>query len=157
MTEFSQWEREKHSPWIAEMDKQHQALLSLMTSLIRRDAERAPRAELSSLLSMLCDCTVQHFKEEEAYMAATGYQKLDVHQIIHRDLLLELDEQVSRFEAGNGRLGAPLLSFLKFWLSPHITGVDRQYARRALLRPAQWSEVPEERPTPRSAGTGERR
>jgi hemerythrin len=134
MTEFFQWDRGKHSLWIDEMDCQHEAIVSLMDSLARRDTDRASKTELSNLLDTLRAYTARHFKEEEAYMAATGYPKLDVHQVIHRDLLIKLDEHVNRFRGGSGRLGVGLLSFLKYWLSAHITGVDRQYPRHALHR-----------------------
>ena len=127
--EFFSWDREKHSPWIDEMDCQHQAIISLMESLSRRDADRAPKSELLNMLDTLREYTTRHFKEEEAYMAASGCPKLDVHEVIHRNLLLELDEHIGRFEHGSRRLGARLLSFLKFWLSAHLAGVDRQYLR----------------------------
>lgn len=130
--EFFEWDCEKHSLWIDEMDSQHQSIVLLMNSLFRRDGERAPKAELRTLLEALRQCTARHFKEEEAYMAATGYPKLDVHQIIHRDLLAKLDVHVERFNAGAGRLGADLLSYLRYWLTAHITGVDRHYAAHAL-------------------------
>lgn len=141
MTEFYQWDSEKHSLWIDEMDRQHEAILSLMDDLARRDAERAPKVELTNLLELLTDYTVRHFKDEEAYMAATGYPKLDVHQVIHRDLLLKLEGHLSRFKSGGGRLGADLLSFLKFWLFAHVTGVDRRSGRYPLGHSAQWPET----------------
>lgn len=131
MTEFSQWDRGKHSLWIDEMDCQHQTIVWLMDNLSRCDADRASKAALSSQLDTLREYTVRHFKEEEAYMAATGYPKLDVHQVIHRDLLIKLDEHVNRFKSGSGRLGVGLLSFLKYWLAAHITGADRHYPRHA--------------------------
>jgi hemerythrin len=134
MTEFSQWERGKHSLWIEEMDCQHETIIWLMDDLARRDADRASKTELGNLLDTLRECTVRHFKEEEAYMAATGYSKLDVHQVMHRDLLIKLDEHMSRFKSGSGRLGVGLLSFLKYWLAAHITGFDRQFPRHPSRR-----------------------
>jgi hemerythrin-like metal-binding protein len=134
MTEFTQWERGKHSQWIDEMDCQHENIIWLMDNLSRRDTERASKAELANWLDTLRECTARHFKEEEAYMAATGYPKLDVHQVMHRDLLIKLDEHMSRFNSGSGRLGVGLLSFLKYWLAAHITGFDRQVHRHAPRR-----------------------
>jgi hemerythrin len=135
MAEFFEWDCEKHSLWIDEMDGQHQAIVALMNSLYRLDGERAPRADLSNLLDTLREYTGRHFKDEEAYMAATGYPRLDVHQVIHRDLLIKMDDHIHRFNAGNGRLGPDLLSYLRYWLTAHITGVDRHYARYALRGP----------------------
>jgi hemerythrin len=154
MTEFSQWERGKHSLWIEEMDSQHETIIWLMDDLAQRDAEKASKADLMTLLDTLRECTVRHFKEEEAYMAATGYSKLDVHQVMHRDLLVKLDEHMSRFKDGSGRLGVGLLSFLKYWLAAHITGFDRQFPRHASLRsPA--AEPADETPRTALARTGE--
>jgi hemerythrin len=131
MSEFFQWDRERHSLWIEQMDERHRAIVSLMNSLYRCDTELASKAELSSLLDTLRDYTARHFKDEEAYMAATGYTRLDVHQVIHRDLLIKFDEHVERFNASGARLGAPLISFLRYWLTAHMTGVDRHYPRHA--------------------------
>lgn len=131
MSELFQWDRSKHARWMDEMEGQHHAIVSLMDSLYRRDTERASKAELSNLLDTLRDYTAQHFEEEEAYMAASGYPRLDVHQVIHRDLLIKLDAHVERFRAGGGRLGTDLISYLRYWLTAHITGVDRHYARAA--------------------------
>lgn len=142
MAEFLRGGGERQARWIDEMDCQHDAILSMLESLLQLDADRASKAELSSSLEALRDYTACHFEAEEAYMAATGYAKLDVHQVIHRDLLIRLDEHRQRFERGGERLGAALYSFLKFWLAAHITGVDQQYPRHALRRthPAEATE-----------------
>lgn len=146
MSELLEWERARHSTWIDEMDGQHRAIVSLMDALFQRDAARASKAELSKMLDLLREQTARHFKEEEAYMAATGYSKLDIHQVIHRDLLLKLDEHVHRFQVGGERLGAGLSSFLKFWLSAHVTGADRGQHRQ---RPGEreWRLSPDEAAT----------
>jgi hemerythrin-like metal-binding protein len=110
---------------VEEMDGQHRGLVDVMDELARRDAQRAPKQELSALLQRLADCTLQHFEAEEAYMARTGYPKLDTHCIIHRSLLAALNGHLQTFEAGGGRLGHKLLSFMKYWLVAHINSVDR--------------------------------
>jgi hemerythrin len=110
------------------MDRQHQVLVAIMDELAQRDAELAPKEELSALLRRLADRTAQHFEAEEAYMARTGYPKLDTHCIIHRSLLAALREHLQKFEAGGGRLGHKLLSFMKYWLVAHINSVDRHHS-----------------------------
>jgi hemerythrin len=107
------------------MDWQHQNLVAIMEELARRDAQGASKEELSALLQRLDDCTRQHFEDEEAYMAKAEYSKLDTHSIIHRSLLSALNEHRQTFEAGGGRLGHKLLSFMKYWLVAHINSVDR--------------------------------
>lgn len=111
------------------MDAQHDVLISLIARLMERDAAGALKGELCLLLRELTTFTSDHFKDEEVYMLATGYGKLDTHQLIHRKLLAALSGHVVDFEAGNGRLGNKLVSFLKFWLVAHINGLDSQLAR----------------------------
>lgn len=127
MSDMLEWNRDRHSPGIAAMDGQHRAIVTLMDGLVQRDAARASKAELSKMLESLRQETVRHFKEIEAYMAATACPKLDIHQVIHRDLLVKLEEHVNRFQVEGERLGAGLLSFLKFWLAAHISGGDRHH------------------------------
>lgn len=131
MTEFFPWEPDKYTLDIAEMDDQHQRLVALMNQLAKRDESGASKEELLTLLQQLGNFTVQHFREEEAYMLQMGYPQLDTHKKIHRELVGKLREHVQEFQSGSGRLGQQLLGFLKFWLSAHIKGIDRQYAQHA--------------------------
>ena len=120
----------------AEMDRQHETLVAIMDELERRDAQRAPKEELSALLVRLADCTLQHFEAEEAFMSRTGYPKLDTHCIIHRSLLSALHDHRQTFESGGGRLGHKLLSFMKYWLVAHINSVDRHFTHTSPRRSA---------------------
>jgi hemerythrin len=119
-----------------EMDRQHETLVAIMDELARRDAQRAPKEELSALLLCLADCTLQHFEAEEAAMARTGYAKLDTHCIIHRSLITALNDHRQTFESGGGRLGHKLLSFMKYWLVAHINSVDRHFTHTSPRRSA---------------------
>jgi hemerythrin-like metal-binding protein len=118
------------------MDRQHDILIELMSSLRERAEEGASKAELSDLLKQLSDYTVLHFRAEEACMEAMSYSKLDTHRLIHRDLLIRLREHVGGFETGDGTLSHRLTSFLKFWLTTHIKSVDMRDARRVSQRSA---------------------
>ncbi|MEY4547337.1 MAG: hypothetical protein RL685_3532 [Pseudomonadota bacterium] len=113
------------------MEAQHEVLTSLMRTLAERDANGASKAELSQLLRQLESFTESHFKDEEVYMRDLAHPKLDTHQLIHRDLLVMFRRHVDEFEAGSGRLGNKLLSFLKYWLASHIDGMDRHLAPRS--------------------------
>jgi hemerythrin-like metal-binding protein len=118
------------------MERQHEVLIALMNALAERAAEGASKAELSDLLGVLCEHTVQHFQAEEAYLEGTSYRKLDTHKLIHRDLLIRLREHMHDFEAGSGKLSHQLTSFFKFWLTAHINSVDMQSERSASQRSA---------------------
>ena len=129
-------EQAAKTPQTEALDAQHRELVAVVDKLVRRDGERALKAELSLLLRQLLFLTEHHFNEEEAYMSSTGYCRLDTHQIMHRQLLATLRERVTEFEAGDGRLGTRLTTFLKFWLLAHINGMDKDLIRRASPSPA---------------------
>jgi hemerythrin len=128
MTEPSQSNERSRELQAEAMEAQHELLTSLMSSLAQRDGEGATKAELGQLLRQLESLTASHFAEEEVYMRELGHPKLDTHQIIHRDLLLMLRRNMDEFEAGEGRLGSKMRSFLVYWLGSHIEGMDRQLA-----------------------------
>ena len=119
------------------MEAQHEVLASLMRTLAEQDSNGASKGELGALLRHLESFTAGHFKDEEAYMRDLGHPKLDTHQLIHRDLLAMLRRHVDDFEAGDGRLGCKLRSFLIYWLGSHLDGMDRQLTNfsRSLRRP----------------------
>ena len=119
------------------MEAQHEVLAQLMRSLAERDSDGASRQELAELLRHLESFTAGHFKDEEAYMRDLGHPKLDTHQLIHRDLLAMLRRHVDEFEAGDGRLGCRLRSFLVYCLGAQLDGMDRQLTNfsRSLRRP----------------------
>jgi hemerythrin-like metal-binding protein len=134
MSELSGRQPERHSKdpvQAEEIERQHETMIALMKDLGERASAGASRAVLADLLQRLSDYTVLHFQAEEAYMAATSYPKLDTHRLIHRDLLIRLREHIRGFETGNGRIGHPLTSFLKYWLAAHINSVDIHFARNA--------------------------
>jgi hemerythrin-like metal-binding protein len=128
MSELFSWDAKQYALDIAEMDAQHQVLISMMNELAERAAANAPKSEVLALLKQLGNYTIQHFREEEAYMERIGYPQLETHKVIHRELLSNLRQHVAAFDAGSGKVAGDLLGFLKFWLAAHIRGIDRQYA-----------------------------
>ncbi len=70
--------------------------------------------------------TQRHFTDEEAYMARIHYAGLESHQKLHQKLLDKVTQHVAAFEA-SGHLSEAFFSFLAFWLSAHIQGIDAKY------------------------------
>ena len=124
MKDLSGWDSRGTAKRLQQIERQHDHLVALIELLIQRDAAQAPTQELSGLLQELHAFIKQHFDDEEQYMLATEYPRLDTHRVIHRELLARLHDHVQRFERGQRRLGNQILSFLRFWLSAHITGQD---------------------------------
>lgn len=134
MAEFLGRVLERRCIEFEEMEAEHEVLLQQMETLARRELSGAAKADLSRLLGELDKHIVQHFANEEACMAANDYPRLKAHRAIHEDLLATLRERVGEFEAGDGKLGNRMLSFLRFTLSAHIRGFDKPYTPRGRPR-----------------------
>lgn len=69
---------------------------------------------------------VKHFQDEEKLMQTEGFTGIEVHKVIHKQLL----EKVGVFaqELQKGTLdNQALMSFLTMWLKSHIMGIDKKY------------------------------
>lgn len=149
MAEFFPWDPTKYALSIPDMDNQHRVLIQIMNRLASQDSAGAPKADLSRLLAQLVTATVQHFADEELYMASKAYPKLEIHKKIHADLVAQLRGHVDAFNAGSSlRLNRELLDFLKLWLAAHIRGIDMQYAEHVRSAPPGGSARPGGRHAP---------
>lgn len=128
---FFVWDATKYSVQVAKMDNEHQALINVMNKLYDAHDSKAPQAEVMKCLGDLGAICVSHFKsEEEFFMALPNYDKKEVHKQIHVDLLNKFQAQVDKFKA-SGTLGPDFFTFLKMWLTAHISGVDMKYGEAA--------------------------
>jgi len=119
------------------MNREHKTLLDLMAKLHAACEAKAAKPAIVSALDTLARYTVQHFKDEEAYMEKIAYRDRKGHAIIHENLLGKLEEHRKAFV--NGRelvLSGDFFQFLKLWLSSHIMGIDVRYAPGALKKSA---------------------
>lgn len=113
------------------MDEEHRVLVELMNRLHRYVESGAPRATVASALQALFDYTVEHFREEEAYMRRIGFSGYRMHCITHQHLVSKLAGFRDAFVAGTSSLDAKFFSFLKLWLSAHILEIDKKYVEAA--------------------------
>ncbi len=110
---------------VADMDSEHKILLGKINQLIF-DMNYA-NSEISKSFEDLKNYTIDHFSHEEMYMESIGYEALESHKRVHKNLI----DSVLGFESQlkEDRLDKPkLASFLKNWLFTHIMGVDTKYA-----------------------------
>lgn len=113
---------------VHEMDDQHKELIIKINKLVVDLSEDSPKAYQD--FKDLAGFVVQHFKDEEEFMAKIEYPGLDTHKVIHTQLL----EKVGEFE-GDIKTGSvdkfKLITFLKMWLRSHIMGIDMKYGEHA--------------------------
>lgn len=107
------------------IDQQHGKLMDLVNRVADAlAAERAP-SELTPLLNELLQYSEFHFQSEERLM----YQHFYVSRLPHKEGHLHLTQQIRKlrddFAAGNPRLTADTLDFLRRWLLDHILHADK--------------------------------
>ena len=114
---------------LPEIDAQHQVLFGLFGEMWNAIVIRAGQADMLRLIADLDDYAVQHFKEEEAFMTATGFPRLVSHKMAHETFVRRIAAERLAIEKGSPNLSLDLLRFLRDWLVEHILVADREYAR----------------------------
>jgi hemerythrin-like metal-binding protein len=128
MSDFFVWDPKNLAVGVAAMDEEHQVLIRKMNALHAAYARKAPRAELEPLVEDFTQYTVTHFADEEAHMARIRYAGLESHKGIHASLLGRVQGHVKDFRE-TGALTDAFFSFLAFWLTSHIRGIDIKYGQ----------------------------
>ena len=112
----------------AEIDRQHEKLVGLINRLAAAwDAPDREAAVMRAITDMYLYAN-EHFREEEALMAATGYPGLAGHVLMHRDFV----ERAHAFADASLADREPfeeLLEYLVSWLEKHIRRDDARIAR----------------------------
>jgi hemerythrin-like metal-binding protein len=114
---------------LPEIDAQHQVLFGLIDELWKAIVARSGRDDQLRLIGDLEDYAVQHFKEEELFMQATGFPKLASHKLAHETYVRRITSERASIVSGSPSLSLDLLRFLQDWLVDHIMASDREYAR----------------------------
>ncbi len=124
---------EKLELGVHEMDEEHKVLVGKINHLVKSLEEfrvKNSREELLASFNDLAGYTIQHFKDEEAFMRSIEYPLLASHQKIHQKLIetvVAFGEQIKNGTLDDQRL----VSFLRNWLVSHIMGVDMKYSEHA--------------------------
>lgn len=107
------------------MDGEHKELLALMNKI--HDGFLAG-AVVNDTVARLGAACARHFADEEAFMQSIAYPELNVHKLLHKQLLEKYAHHVGAIKAGGGKANEAFFSFLKLWLVSHIKGIDAKYA-----------------------------
>lgn len=121
-------------PWTPDLslgieliDEQHKVLVRLINHLHDLSVNGGTAEAMGAVLRQLADYTHFHFGDEERFMVEMGYQDLAGHKEIHRRFLEEVDGLVK----SSGSIDPDtLLGKLRDWLTGHIMGTDRKYAKQ---------------------------
>lgn len=115
---------------VAEIDRDHEELLSRARLLDEGVKAGEPAEEVSRRLMALVEATVAHFGAEERMMIRSGYEDYAGHKAAHDRLLEQIYALRDEFAAGRIDPSSPLLTlFILVWTRDHINGPDRAFAR----------------------------
>ena len=108
-----------------EVDKDHQRLVAIVNELNDAIVRQDDRGDLEEGLEELIEYTSWHFRHEERLMQEHGYDGMEEHQQIHKDLATKAVEIQSKYEEGDDSVLDILMPFLKDWLTEHIKVTDK--------------------------------
>lgn len=123
-----EWDEQKFSIRIDEIDKQHQQWIGLINdlneSLVGTESNLYPEEAIESVLAF----TRHHFSFEEYLMKDIDYPGFAQHKKAHDDFLSKLVHVQEELNAGHYVLRTKLTKSLKGWIESHILNEDQSYS-----------------------------
>ena len=114
---------------VAQIDKQHQKLISMINELNDAMKQGKGKEAMSKILNGLVAYTATHFKTEEDYFAKFGYPETIKHKKEHADFVKKVSDFKSKFEKDQLSVTIEVMRFLRDWLQNHIKGTDKKYSK----------------------------
>jgi len=113
---------------VAEIDRQHQRLITMIGELDSAMRAGKGRDVMGKIVNGLISYTGTHFATEEKYFDQFGYPEADAHKTEHRNFVQKVSEFKTGFEAGKLGLSIQVMDFLSDWLKSHISVTDKKYS-----------------------------
>lgn len=114
---------------VAEIDQQHQKLVSMINELNDAMKQGKGKEVLKKIVSGLISYTATHFKTEERYFDHFGYPDTENHKKEHAAFVQKVMDFNNGFEKGKFGLSLEVMDFLSTWLQTHIKGTDKKYSK----------------------------
>ena len=127
--------RDEWSLNIEALDKDHRALIERLADTCLRfcpEASTGRAGDARAMLSALTELGEEvraHFRREEAFMLAFGYEGLADHRHEHALLMAEFTAMMREWRADSLHVfDAMMQGIIRDWLLAHILGADRRFA-----------------------------
>lgn len=119
-----------YSLGIQEIDDQHRMLLRSFSTI--KEAIQLEQGWSSTHCSImeLKELALMHFTLEESLMRLFGYPETEEHRSTHKHFLVTLDDILNMSIRKSA--DSKMLALLQDWLTEHILGTDKDYARHIL-------------------------
>ena len=118
--------KDEYSVGVAEMDRQHQKLLTMIAQLVGEQHRLTDPKTIADLLTQMTDYAAEHFRAEEYLMAEYGYEHKGKQTRQHQTFIDKTHEFMNS-GVGPNILSKALLEYLNTWLIHHILHEDMQY------------------------------
>jgi len=112
---------------VSRIDKEHQGLIGLINLLHSEMLAGKSKEALVVVLDKLVAYTKVHFAAEEALFRTLNYPAMVTHVKEHTALTQKAVQLQSDLKAGKTMISAPVLDFLRDWLTNHILKQDMGY------------------------------
>jgi hemerythrin-like metal-binding protein len=122
ITQLLEWD-ESVSVGVAEIDKDHRALMKLVNDANTWLDTNSNLAQIGPLLTQIRDHSQAHFSSEEVAMAACNYPRLKQHHILHLELNELMRQATDDFADGTATI-AQIRGLLGSWWLDHVRIAD---------------------------------
>ena len=109
---------------VDEVDDDHRKLVDLFNMLGHAVTEGDDPEYIEAVLEELINCTIWHFSHEERLMLKYGYDGIEEHKAVHKELIKGArDLQQKILQKGN-LVASEDIEYLEHWLTEHILTSD---------------------------------
>lgn len=122
--------KDQYSVGIQEIDDQHRKLIDLFSTIEKATRLQSGWRDILYGIVALKGYAKTHFDFEEGLMRLYGYSQTVEHEELHRYFFANLEAIANK--SHNDAVANELAKFLFDWLTNHIEGADRGYARHIL-------------------------
>ena len=121
---------EEYYTGIEIIDEEHAELFRIIkraNDLITEELLHDKYDEIVSVIERLRDYTIQHFSDEEEYMASINYEDLDIQKKTHEMFVDKLNDiNLDDLDDHQQQYLIELVDFLLMWLVNHILKMDKK-------------------------------
>lgn len=111
------------------LDDDHRRLVDCVNELHTATSQGNGQAVVGEILARLIAYTQEHFAREERQMERHHFPQLAAHKQQHVELMKEVLDMKSRFDAGSITVASQVSTLLRDWLSLHIRRNDKELVR----------------------------
>ena len=109
---------------VEEIDEDHRKLVNIFNILNHAVTDGESPEYLTAVLEELVNCTIWHFSHEERLMLKHGYEDIEEHREIHRELIASAKELQQNLLQADETVSEDDIEILERWLTGHILTDD---------------------------------